>query len=69
MTRKELSAAAMSCDHCKMTIEHAVKELPGIGYVSANPESKKVVIEFDEKKISLDAIKKAIEDSGYDLTE
>ncbi len=68
MTRKELVAADMSCNHCKMTIENAVKQFSGISYINADPSTKKVVIEFDEKKVNLEDIKSAIEDAGYALS-
>lgn len=65
MTRKELLSPDMSCNHCKMTIESAVKKLEGISYVNADPETKKVVIEFDEKIVNLDRIKSIIIEAGY----
>jgi len=69
MTRKELIAADMSCNHCKMTIEKAVKQLSGITNVNADPATKKVMIEFDEQKVSLEDIKSAIVDAGYEVQE
>ncbi len=67
MTRKELIAADMSCNHCKMTIENAVKGFSSVTYINANPDTKKVIVEFDEKEISLDEIKQAIADAGYEV--
>ena len=69
MTRKELTAEDMSCNHCKMTIEKAVKQLSGIAKVNADPASKKVVIDYDEQKVSLEDIKRAIVDAGYGVRE
>ena len=63
--KQTLVAPAMSCMHCKMTIEKAVKALPGIKAVSADPDTKKVDLDFDESSVTLDAIKLAIEDAGY----
>lgn len=57
----------MSCMHCKMTIEKAVKGLTGIISVNADPDTKKVEINFDEKTVTLDAIRHAIEEAGYDV--
>jgi copper chaperone len=69
MTRKQLTAADMSCNHCKMTIEKAVKELSGIQNVNADPGTKKITVEFDETVVSLDEIKGVIEDAGYEVDE
>jgi copper chaperone len=62
---RELTAPAMSCGHCKMTIEKAVKGLEGIAKVNADPATKKVTVEFDESSTTIDDIKHAIEDAGY----
>lgn len=63
---KVLTAADMSCGHCKKTIESAVKELEGIEKINADPETKKVTVEFDESSITIEDIRHAIEDAGYD---
>jgi copper chaperone len=62
-----VTAQGMSCMHCKMTIEKAVKALPGITSVNADPDTKKVEINFDEKTVTIDAIKHAIEEAGYEV--
>jgi copper chaperone len=64
-----LNAPDMSCNHCKMTIENAVKELSGIKFVNADPNTKKVTVDFDENEVSLDDIKSVIEDAGYDVED
>jgi copper ion binding protein len=63
---RELTAPAMSCGHCKMTIEKAVKALEGISSVNADPATKKVVVEYDESSTTINDIKKAIEGAGYE---
>jgi copper chaperone len=62
-----LTAPDMSCNHCKMTIENAVKELLGIKYVNADPNTKKVTLDFNENEVSLDDIKSVIMDAGYEV--
>jgi copper chaperone len=64
-----LTAPDMSCNHCKMTIENAVKELSGIKQVNADPNTKKVTVDFDEKTVSIDDIKSVIEDAGYEVAD
>jgi len=64
-----LNAPDMSCNHCKMTIENAVKELSGIKSVNADPNSKKVTVDFDENQVSLDDIKSVIMDAGYEVED
>ncbi|MBN1496449.1 MAG: heavy-metal-associated domain-containing protein [Spirochaetes bacterium] len=67
MTTIILTTPDMSCNHCKMTIENAVKGLPGIKKVNADPGSKKVTVEYDEKSVNIEMIRSAIEDAGYSV--
>ncbi|MNI98804.1 Copper chaperone CopZ [compost metagenome] len=55
----------MSCNHCVNSIEGALKTLGATGKVDLN--SNLVTVQFDESKISLDSIKEAIEEQGYDV--
>ena len=54
----------MTCKHCQMTIEQALKKVPGI---------KKVEVHLDEKLIKVDGeideetVAKQIQDAGYDV--
>ncbi len=67
--KKILSTPDMSCNHCKMIIENAVNELTGIINVNADPNTKKVTVEFDDKTVTIDDIRSVIEDAGYDVDE
>jgi copper chaperone CopZ len=54
----------MTCKHCQMTIEQALKKVPGI---------KKVEVHLDEKLVKVDgeideeAVVKQIQDAGYSV--
>ncbi len=52
----------MSCNHCKMTIERALSELPDIEYYAVDLESKMVTVAT--KRDAQDIFDK-IRDSGY----
>lgn len=60
-----LTAPKMSCGHCKMSVEGAAGGLSGVDSVSADPQTKKIEITYDESNVSLDEIKQAIEAAGY----
>ncbi|MDQ6421362.1 copper ion binding protein [Paenibacillus sp. LHD-117] len=60
-----LKVEGMTCGHCVSSVEKAVGGLGASGQV--NLAEKKVTVEYDESKVSLDAIKAAIEDQGYDV--
>ena len=55
-----------NCGMCKTTIEKAVNNLDGISKAEWDRLRKKIDVSFDGSKTNLDAIHKAIADSGYD---
>jgi copper chaperone len=67
MTTKTLDVKGMSCGHCKMTVEGALKKLDGVSAAQVNLEAGKVDVIFDESKVTVDKMKEVIEDQGYDV--
>jgi len=60
-----LAVEGMSCSHCVNAIEGALKEMKVLG--KANLKKKTVQVDFDENKASLEQIKEAIENQGYEV--
>jgi len=52
---------------CVKTIEMALTELEGVKVAKANLNNETVFVDFDESKVSLNQIIKAIEDVGYEV--
>ena len=48
MNNKTVSVPAINCGHCTNTIEMELSEMTGVTNVSANADTKQVVIEWDE---------------------
>ncbi len=67
MTDITLSVPDISCNHCKMSIEGAVKELTGIDSATVDIEGRSVAISFEEASQTHDAIVAAIEEQGYEV--
>ena len=65
MEKATLEAPDISCGHCIMSIEKAVTKLPGVRFVSGDPERKQVVVEYDSSTVELGAIERAMEEEGY----
>jgi len=65
MTQVTLQVNGMSCQHCVNSIEKTLTEIGAKGNVDLKNNS--VTVEYDEGKVSLDAVKEAIEDQGYDV--
>jgi copper ion binding protein len=64
---RTLTVSGMSCSHCEYVIKKAVGTLNGVEKVTVNLESKKVAVDYETDKISLELIKEVIEDQGYDV--
>lgn len=67
MEKVTLSVKGMSCGHCVKSVEGSVGELNGVQHVEINLSEAKVTVEFDQNKVSLESIKEAIDDQGYEV--
>ena len=67
MSTMTLSIPDISCAHCKMSIEGAVRPLEGVDSVDVHIEAKTVDVTWDDASLELAAIVDAIEDQGYEV--
>ncbi|WP_141432288.1 copper chaperone CopZ [Bacillus sp. 03113] len=67
MGKVQLNVEGMSCGHCVKAIEGSVGELNGVSNVKVDLENGTVDVEFNQNEVSLDTIKEAIDDQGYDV--
>jgi copper chaperone len=65
MSHVKLQVEGMSCNHCVVAIEGALKAIGSKGKVDLASDT--VTVEYDEKKWTLDQIKEVIEDQGYEV--
>ncbi len=65
MERATLEAPEISCDHCIQSIRTSVEKLPGVQFISGDPDGKQVVVEYDPGQTSLGGIEAAMEEEGY----
>lgn len=54
----------MMCGHCKMAVEKACKNVPGVENAEVNLEQKNVTVTGDASR---DALVQAIVDAGYEV--
>jgi copper chaperone len=67
MSKITLKVEGMTCGHCVSAVESAVRDAGAEGKVDLSAKSVSVV--FDETKLSLDTIRQAIEEQGYEVAE
>ena len=67
MEKVKLSVPGISCEHCERAIKGSVGVLSGVKKVAVDIKGKTVDVEFDSSLVTLDAVKNAIVDQGYDI--
>lgn len=65
---KNVYIEGMSCNHCKMSVEKALKSIDGVENVVVKLDDKKASI-TSTKSINNDEIKKVIEDIGFEVKD
>ncbi len=61
----EIQVEGMTCRHCEMAVEKAIKELEGVKEVHASHKEKKVEILYENPNLKKEEIYKTIEETGY----
>jgi copper chaperone len=67
MEKVTLNVKGMSCDHCVKAVKGSVGELTGVNDVQVNLQDGKVDVDYNPDQVSIQSIKEAIEDQGYDV--
>lgn len=67
MEIRTLTVEGMSCSHCENAIKKSVGELNGVNNVTVDLKEKKVMVEFDTERVSIEIIRDTIEDQGYEV--
>lgn len=67
MTKTILPVEGMSCNHCKMTVEKALKAVAGVSRADVDLSKKTASINYDEAVCSLDKLTQAVVEAGYEV--
>ncbi len=65
VTEVLLQAPEIHCDQCKTSIEGAVGIIDGVQTVEVAIADATVKVAYDDSRVELGSIKKAIEEQGY----
>mgnify|MGYP000438652507 FL=1 len=65
MKETNLKIEGMHCTGCSTRLEKVLNNLEGVEIAKVSLEEKKATIKYDETKISLENIKKSIENAGF----
>lgn len=62
-----LQVQGMTCGHCKAAVTNALQDLDGVSRVEVHLQEGTVNVDYDETKVSIEKLKEAIEEQGYDV--
>ncbi len=62
-----LSVEGMSCNHCKASVEKALKTLEGVEKAQVDLQKAEVEVEFNPDKITKEELQDAIRTAGYEI--
>ncbi len=63
--RTELRVEGMDCAECVAHVQHAIAGLPGVCGVQVFLAAEKAVVQYDPQAVDLPAIRRAVEQAGY----
>ncbi|GGG93223.1 copper chaperone CopZ [Staphylococcus pragensis] len=67
MINDVIKVDGMSCDHCRNAIESALAKINGVRTAEVDLDKNEVRVDYDDNKVSMQEMKDAIEDQGYDV--
>ncbi len=67
MAKQVFNVKGLHCSACVMTLEGLEDELPGIRSLKVSLHKQRAEIDYDEKQINEEDIRKAFEREGYSL--
>jgi len=65
MTTKAYTVPAISCSHCKMTIERVLGATSGVDRVNVDVDNKMVDVTFDEQVLPESELVRTLTEEGY----
>jgi copper ion binding protein len=65
MTQTTLKIRGMTCNHCVMRVEKALKAVPGVRDARVDLQKAEAVVSYDETSPSLEKMADAVKDAGY----
>ncbi len=68
MTTQTFDVAGMNCTACVMHIEGLEDEVEGIESIDVNFKQQRMVVEYDDSKVTQQDIVQAVERVGYAAT-
>ncbi len=69
MEKVTLRVEGMSCNHCKMAVENSLQSLAGVKKADVDLAAKTVTIAYVEGDLTIEDLKGAIVEAGFELPQ
>ena len=67
MEKAKINIQGMSCNHCVQSVSSALADLPSVENIQVSLEENQASFDYNPQVLSLETVKEAIEDQGYDV--
>ncbi len=67
MANAVIHVEGMTCPHCKMSVEKALKTLDGVQDATVDLAAKTVAIDYNPAVADENSLRKTIKEAGYDV--
>ncbi|MEA2574098.1 MAG: copper chaperone [Chloroflexia bacterium] len=67
MRHISLVIPAISCNHCKETVENTLKQFEGVQDAIVDVANKRVAVTYDPDKAHMSEMESALSEEGYDV--
>jgi len=69
MTTETIAVPEIHCDHCKRSIEGALRPIGGVAGAEVDVAARTVTVSYDETSVDRAALVGAIEAQGYEVPD
>ena len=66
MDEVTIKVQGMTCGGCVRSVTGVLKALPGVADADVSPEAAQARVHFDPAKVTVDAMRAAVEGAGFD---
>lgn len=65
MTTKTLKVQGMTCNHCVMRVQKALKGVAGVQDAKVDLQKAEAIVTYDESKVTQEKLSFAVVEAGY----
>ena len=69
MSKAMLKVQGMTCNHCAMRVQKALKGVEGVQDAQVDLPKAEAAVTFDESKVTVDKLAGAVVEAGYKVVQ